>query len=96
MKFTPRQDYVIVQMDKPLERTKNGIALLPSTSEDKLPATVIAIGPGRLTEFGSKITIDDLAVGDRVFFNKFSATELDEQERLYMLRGHEISCKIND
>ena len=71
MKFTPRQDFVVVQMDAPLDKTKNGILLLESAQEDRMPATVLAIGPGRMTEFGTKISVDDLVIGDRVFFNKF-------------------------
>lgn len=96
MKFTPRQDFVVVQMDVPRDKTKAGILLPESAREDKTPATVKAIGPGRVTEFGTRLEVDDLKIGDRVFFNKFSAFELDEPQRLYLLRGHEISCKIND
>jgi co-chaperonin GroES (HSP10) len=73
MKFTPRQDFVVVQMDVPAEETKQGILLPESAREDRVPA-----------------------IGDRVIFNKFTAYELDEQERLYLLRGVDIGCKIND
>lgn len=96
MKFTPRQDFVVVQMDEPLKKTRNGILLPESAQEDRTAATVLSIGPGRLTDFGAIVTVDDLKVGDRVFFNKFAASELDTAERLYLLRGHEISCKVND
>ena len=96
MKFTPRQDFVVVQMDTPREKSKGGILLPEKAREDRTPATVKAIGPGRVTEFGTRLEVDDLKVGDRVFFNQFAATELDEGQRLYLLRGHEISCKIND
>lgn len=96
MKYTPRLDFVIVQMELPAEQTKQGILLVESAREDRVPAKVLAIGPGRMTENGTVVTVDDLDVGDRVLFNKFEAIELNEQERLYMIRGGAIGCKLND
>jgi chaperonin GroES len=96
MKYTPRQDFVVLKMDEQKEVSKNGILLPQSVKEDRLPATVLAVGPGRVTEHGHTITVDDLAVGDRVVFNKFSALELNERERLYLIRHSDIGCKIDD
>ncbi len=97
MKFSPRQDFIIVKMEEPPKATKAGILLMESTfSEDKMPAVVMAIGPGRMTDYGVFITVDDLSVNDRIIFNKFSAYELDKDERLYALRGGEIICKLNE
>jgi chaperonin GroES len=96
MKFTPRLDFVLVQMDAPEEKSDRGILLPDSAKEDRARATVISVGPGRMTEMGILITVEDLKKGDRIFFNKFAATELDEDERLYVVRGNDIVCKSND
>ena len=96
MKFTPRQNFVILKMDKPAEQTKQGILLPPTAREDRVPATVLAVGPGRQTDKGVLIEIMDLQTGDRVLFNKFSALDLDEDERIYLIRDTEIGCTIDD
>ena len=96
MKYTPRQDFVILQMDEPIQETKTGILLSKPESDERLPGTVLAIGPGRMTEHGCFLTIDNLKVGDRVVFNKFSALELDTSDRTYMMRANDIGCVIND
>jgi co-chaperonin GroES (HSP10) len=97
MKFTPRLDFVIVQMEAPAEQTKNGILLPASVREERTPGVVIAIGPGHKSEYtGEWITIKNLEKGDRVLFNKFSALELDEDERFYLIRHTDIGCVISD
>jgi len=96
MNYTPRLDFVVLQMDAPEKKTSDGILLPKSVREDRVLGTVISIGPGRVSEHGHLITVEDLVVGDRVIFNKFSAYELDEDDRLYLLRGGEIGCKTND
>ena len=97
MKYTPRHNFIVLKMDKPAEQTKQGILLVQSAQDERLPATVIAVGPG--VPGGDKnalIKIDDLIVGDRVVFNKYSALELDEDERMYLIRDTELGCKVDD
>lgn len=94
MKYTPRLDFVVLQMEEAATETKEGILLVESARDDRTPAEVLAIGPGRVTENGHLLTVDDLAIGDRVIFNKFSALELDEKERIYLIRGNDIGCRL--
>jgi chaperonin GroES len=96
MSFIPRHDFVVVQMEKPATETKHGIALPESVRDDRTPGEVLALGPGRTTEEGKIVEITDLAVGDRVVFNKYSALELDEAERLYLIRNTDIGCRLDD
>ncbi len=97
MKYTPRHNFIVLQMDTPVEVAKQGFRLERSARDDHSPATVMAIGPG--VPGGDKnalIKIDDLVVGDRVVFNKYSALELNEDERVYLIRDTELGCKVND
>lgn len=96
MKYTPRQDFVVVRMDEAKDMSKGGILLPDSAQNERMPGTVLTIGPGRMSEHGHMIVVDDLEVNDRVIFNKFTAYELDEEERLYLLRGSDITCKVDD
>jgi len=83
-------------MDEPNAESKGGILLPESAREDRVPGEVLAIGPGRPTEHGAVIKVDDIEISDRVIFNKFTAYELDEDERLYIVRGHDITCKVSE
>jgi len=96
MKYIPRHDFVIIQMEESPEESRGGIFLPRDVREDRIPGEVLAIGPGRMSEHGHLIEVTDLKVGDRVIFNKFSGLELNEEERLYMLRGNDIGCKLDD
>ena len=97
MKFTPRQNFVVLKMDAPAEQTKKGILLVQSAQDDRMPATVLAVGPGvRTGDKGEVMEVVDLQVDDRVVFNKYSALELDDTERLYLIRDTDIGCKIDD
>lgn len=96
MKYIPRHDFVIIQMEEAPEESRGGIFLPKDVREDRLPGVVLAVGPGRMSEHGEWLKVIDLEVGDRVIFNKFSGLELDEDERLYMLRSADIGCKFND
>jgi len=96
MKYTPRQDFVVVRMDETKDKSKGGILLPDSAQNERVPGTVLTIGPGRMSEHGFMIVVEDLEVNDRVIFNKFTAYELDENERLYLLRGSDITCKVDD
>jgi chaperonin GroES len=96
MKYIPRLDFVVVRKDAPKDMSKGGILLPQDARDDRAPAEVVAIGPGRMTEYGVMITVDGLEVGDRVLFNKFEALELNESDRLYLVRAGAIGCVIND
>lgn len=96
MKYTPRLDFVVVRKDEPKDMSKGGILLPQDARDDRAPAEVIAVGPGRMTEYGIMLGVDGLQVGDRVLFNKFEALELNEKERLYLVRAGAIGCVIDD
>ena len=75
MKLKPLGDHVIV---KPLteEVTKSGI-VLPDTVDKEKPekGEVIAIGPGKVLENGSRSAMS-VKVGDKVVFKKYSPDEI--------------------
>jgi chaperonin GroES len=67
------------------EATQGGI-ILPETAQKKPQfATVVAVGPGKLSKDGAFLT-PDLAEGDRVVFAKYGGTEVtvDGEELLIM------------
>ncbi len=88
-KLRPLGDHVIV---KPLSDdavTKSGI-VLPDTVNKEKPekGEVIAIGPGKLLDNGSRAT-PSVKVGEKVVFKKYSPDEVkvDGQEYLVISEG---------
>lgn len=73
---------------KPLpgeEVTKGGIVLPETAKEKPQEGEVVAVGPGRLLDNGTRVSID-LKVGDRILFSKYAGNEvkLDDVEYLIM------------
>jgi chaperonin GroES len=90
MKIRPLQDRVIVQRIDEEEKTKGGI-IIPDTAKEKpQEGKVIAVGPGKILENGTKTTLD-VKVGDKILFGKYSGTEIKiEGEEFLMMREEDI------
>lgn len=84
-KIKPLADRVIVQPMPAEEQTKGGI-ILPDTAQEKpMEGTVVAVGPGRVTDEGKELKMS-LKDGDKVLYGKYSGTEvkIDGEEYLIM------------
>lgn len=72
----PRNQYVLVEKDQIEEATEGGILLADQTKEElnaeKVTATVLAVGPGSLSETGVRVGTDDLVPGARVILRRYS------------------------
>ncbi|MBI5605965.1 MAG: co-chaperone GroES [Deltaproteobacteria bacterium] len=90
MKIRPLHDRVIVQRIQEEEVTKGGI-IIPDTAKEKpQEGKVIAAGPGKVLENGTKLTLD-VKVGDKILFGKYSGTEIKiEGEEYLMMREDDI------
>jgi len=90
MKIRPLQDRVVVRR-KEEETTSAGGIVLPGTATEK-PAQgeVVAVGPGKLLDNGSKQPVD-VKVGDTVVFGKYSSNTVKvDDEELLILNESEI------
>ncbi|MEW6186332.1 MAG: co-chaperone GroES [Thermodesulfobacteriota bacterium] len=90
MKIRPLHDRVIVQRIEEEEKTKGGI-IIPDTAKEKpQEGKVIAVGPGKVLENGTKMTLD-VKVGDKILFGKYSGTEIKiEGDEYLMMREDDI------
>ena len=90
MKIRPLHDRVIVQRIEEEEKTKGGI-IIPDTAKEKpQEGKVVAVGPGKILENGTKTTLD-VKVGDKILFGKYSGTEIKiEGEEFLMMREDDI------
>jgi chaperonin GroES len=81
----PLGDRVLV---KPLEakETKKGGIIIPDTVKEKpMEGEVVAAGPGKISDSGTRMAMD-LKAGDKVLYGKYSGTEvkIDDVEYLIM------------
>ncbi|MFA3783232.1 co-chaperone GroES [Melioribacteraceae bacterium 4301-Me] len=89
-KIQPLADRVIVKPKEAEETTKGGI-ILPDTAKEKpIEGTVVAVGPGRITDEGKEIKMS-VKVGDTVLYGKYSGTEVKiEGEEYLIMRESDI------
>ncbi len=93
VKLQPLADRVVVKPTEREEVTKGGIVLPDTAKEKPQEGKVIAVGPGRLSEEGKRITMA-VKVGDTVIYAKYGGTEIKiEDEELVILRESDILAK---
>jgi len=75
MKVKPLQDRVLIKRVEAESKTKGGI-ISPDTAEEKpQEGLVVAVGPGKVTENGTRVACE-VKAGDRILFGKYSGTEI--------------------
>jgi chaperonin GroES len=90
MKFRPLHDYVLIKRLDAAEERVGGI-IIPDTAKEKpQEGEVLAVGPGKMLEDGTRRAMA-VAVGNKVLFGKYAGTEItmDDEERL-VLRESDI------
>ena len=92
--FVPLGERVVVLPIEQEAQTKGGIFLPDTAKEKPQEGKVVAVGPGRVSDDGSRIPME-LAKGDRVIYSKFAGTEYKEGDDEYLiLRESDILAKI--
>lgn len=96
--ITPKQDNIIVEIQKAEKETKTNSGIIIQNSqaafEKQSRGVVVAIGTGRRTLDGTLIPVD-LKVGDEVLFNKFAGTEIEIDDKLYLiLRENDVLATL--
>lgn len=86
---------VLVKQVESVEKTASGI-LLPDTAKEKpFEGEVIAVGPGRTLDDGSRETMD-VKAGDKVLFSKYGGVEVKIDGSDYLvLRQDDILVVLN-
>lgn len=71
----PTDDRIVVLPDEPETRTTGGIVIPESHAERSTRGKVIAVGPGKLLDDGSRGDMG-LEEGDRVLYTRYAGTEI--------------------
>ncbi|NPV72037.1 MAG: co-chaperone GroES [Firmicutes bacterium] len=90
----PLADRVVVKAITQEEKTKGGIVLPDTAKEKPIEGEVVAVGPGRILDNGTKLA-PEVKVGDRVIFSKYSGTEvkIDGTEYLILRESDILAVK---
>ena len=81
----PLGDRLVVRPSAREEMTKSGIVLPDTVKERPQEGTILAVGPGRTLDDGTKEPIE-VAVGEKILFQKYAGTEfkLDDEDLLIL------------
>jgi chaperonin GroES len=94
--LNPLGDYVLL---KPIrEKTTASGLVIPDTVKDRKSdrGEVIAVGPGKILEDGSRSVID-VKVGDIALFSKYAADEIEvDGEELLIIQAHDCKATISN
>ncbi|MCY4556059.1 MAG: co-chaperone GroES [Chloroflexi bacterium] len=92
--FTPLGERIVIKPTEQEAQTRGGI-LLPDTAKEKpQEGEVVAVGPGRASDDGSRIPME-LTVGDKVIYSKYAGTEYEDGDEEYLImRESDVLAKI--
>jgi len=93
--FRPLSDKVLVKPSDAETQTSGGIFLPDSAKQKPQEGEVLAVGPGRILDDGSRSTLT-VSVGDKVIYSKYGGTELKldgleymilDEDQIYAIKG---------
>ena len=84
MKLVPLDDRVVLQRLEAEDTTQGGIVLPDAAKEKPQKGTVVAVGPGRVLDDGSRVGLE-VAKGDTVLFGKYAGTEVTVDGEEYVI-----------
>ncbi len=92
--FKPLGNRVVVEPQEGEEQMSAGGIYIPDTAKEKpQEGMVVAVGPGRLSDDGSRVPME-VEVGDTVVYSKYAGTEYREGDTEYLvLREDDILFK---
>ena len=95
LKIRPLDDRVVVTPVEAEERTAGGIVLPDTAKEKPQRGHVVALGPGKLLDNGSRAAMS-VAVGDEVIYGKYSGSDIEvDGHDVKILRESEILAKVS-
>ena len=87
-KVRPLNDKVLIERAKADEKTKGGIILPEASKEKPKEGKIVAVGQGRLSDSGERISFQ-VKAGDRVLFKSYAGTDVKLDGKEYILMSEE-------
>ncbi|MDO4570617.1 MAG: co-chaperone GroES [Planctomycetia bacterium] len=90
----PLDDRIVVKPVEAESKTSGGIFLPDTAKEKPQRGVVVAVGPGKLLENGTRSTLS-VAVEDEVIYGKYSGSDIEiAGEEYKILRESDVLAKI--
>lgn len=85
MNIRPLNDRVLVVRVESEQKSPGGIIIPDSAKEKPQKGNIVAVGPGKMNEDGSRTPLE-VKVGDQVLFSRYAGTEIkiDGVEHMFM------------
>jgi len=92
--FRPLSDKVLIKPSEAETQTAGGIYIPDSAKQKPQEGTVIAVGPGRVLDDGTRSTLT-VKIGDKVIYSKYGGTEVKldgvdhmilDEDQIYAIR----------
>ena len=80
----PLADKIVIKVIDDVEKTSGGLFIPDSATEKPQKGEVIAVGPGKYTDNGTREEMD-VKVADKVLFAKYSGTDVKIDEVEYKI-----------
>lgn len=80
----PLEDRIVIKQVEAEQTTASGLVIPDSAKEKPQEGEVVAVGPGRVSDNGTRIPVD-VNVGDVVIYSKFGGTEVKAGGQDYLV-----------
>jgi chaperonin GroES len=80
----PLSDRILVKRVESETKTKGGLYIPDSAKEKPTEATVVAVGPGKVRDDGTRRELS-VKKGDRVLFGKYDGTEVKIDGEVHLI-----------
>ncbi len=91
----PLYDRIVVEPLEETEEMRGGLYIPDTAKEKPQQGTVIAVGPGRVSEEGERIPLE-LEEGQRILYGKYSGTEVTiEGQDLLIIKESDVLAVID-
>lgn len=80
----PLEDRIVLKAIEAEQTTASGLVIPDTAKEKPQEGEVVAVGPGRVADNGTRVPLD-IAVGDKVLFSKYGGTEVKHGGDEYLI-----------
>ena len=90
----PLDDRVVVEVLEAEDKTAGGIVLPDTAKQKPQRGRVVAVGPGKLLDSGSRVAMS-VGKGDEVIFGRYAGNDVNLERKEYkILREGDILAKV--
>ncbi len=94
--YRPLDDRVLVRPHEAEEKTASGLYLPEGAKEKPMTGTVVAVGPGKLSDEGERTAVS-VKPGDKVVYGKYAGTEIEiDGDKHLIVKETELLAVLED